>query len=302
MPSDFRADLRRAIIEALPTRGLEEQEAFASLDIVEQTWRFLNWQSRLVHPHPRQIFHAAGFRTSTAFQLHREEVTSLLAKLAAGVDVGPHLSKGTREGYCFHRNNKKHGPDFDLLLNEWAIHHLHLSSEPRGGGFNTRSDHLLFVIVLPGEAYAVAVGTHDDWTALRLVEEVVRSWPEKRFFISLGVEPGQAFTPQEHLELRKAGLNTVAQVEKVSHVCRITFGLTTALVSIAVSREAARVLRMIDNMSIDPSNVLLQMQEEAARAVLQWPRQPRLRIVRGSAPQQWVFGILEELSGTRLII
>ncbi len=94
------------MVQELPTRGPAEKAVFAALDVTEQAWRFLNWQSRLVHAHPRRVFRADGFDVALASHPRRTEVEALLARLTSAADVGPHLSKGIGEGYCLHSLRK----------------------------------------------------------------------------------------------------------------------------------------------------------------------------------------------------
>jgi hypothetical protein len=165
------------------------------------------------------------------------------------------------------------------------IDYLHLSSEPDGTGFNKRGVELLFAIVIPGAAYAVAVGTHGDWTALRLVKAIVHSWPLERFFLPLNsIKMGKRFTPREHQGLRSAGLTTAAQVNEAVYISRLTGGLTTALVSNAISNEASRTLRTVLDTERDRSHVIEQLRNDATARNLHWPEHPRVGVVRGSAP------------------
>ena len=178
---EFRAEMSRV----LPTRSRKEKEAFAALDVHEQAWRFMNWQSRLVHPHPRQVNIADGFNNLPDVQAKLPQVAALLGSIHRGDDLSAHLSRDTRQGYCLHPPGRKNGKDFDLLLNEWGIHHLHVSP--------TKGRELLYVIFGRGVAFVLAVTPHGAWTSRSLVETTVRSWPGQRLFVPLSVLPGKAF-------------------------------------------------------------------------------------------------------------
>ena len=93
----------------LPVRSTREKIAFAELDIREKAWRFLNWQSRLVHPHPRQVNKAFGFDDLPAVRANREDVERLLASLAQGNDVNGYLSRDVEQGYCTRQEGRKSG-------------------------------------------------------------------------------------------------------------------------------------------------------------------------------------------------
>ena len=164
---DFLNQASNEMIRVLLTRSKREKEAFAALDVGEQVWRFLNWQSRLVHPHRRQVNVADGFNDLPAVQANRKVVDALLAKLSRGDDVTDHLSKDVKQGYCIHKNGRKDGPDFDLMLNEWGIHHLHLDDSP-GDGFKPRTGDVLYAILGRAAAYVLAVAPHGAWTSRQL--------------------------------------------------------------------------------------------------------------------------------------
>jgi len=38
--------LQAEMVRVLPTRSRRERDAFTALDVHEQAWRFMNWQSR----------------------------------------------------------------------------------------------------------------------------------------------------------------------------------------------------------------------------------------------------------------
>lgn len=145
-PVDYVAMLQAEMVRVLPPQSQREKDAFAKLDAREQALRFLNWQSRLVHPHSRQVNKSVGFDNLPGVQTNKHAVENLLAKIDVGDDVSMHLSENVMQGYCLHPPGNKDGRDFDLLLNEWGIHHLHLGQVSGPSGFSERSEDLLFVI------------------------------------------------------------------------------------------------------------------------------------------------------------
>lgn len=204
---DFIDQLRKEMVRVLPTHSTREKNAFAALDVGEQAWRFLNWQSRLVHPHPRQVNVADGFDNLSAVQANRKAIYSLLDRLALGGDVTGHLSRKVMQGYCIHKNGRKDGADFDLMLNEWGINHLHLDDSP-GKGFKPRTRDVLYAILGRAAAYALVVAPHGVWTSRQLIASAQRSWPQQGLFVPLGLMPGKDWTEDEHKAMRKVGMTT----------------------------------------------------------------------------------------------
>ena len=300
--TSYLSQMQSEMCSRLPTHSRREKQAFAALAVDEQAWRFMNWLSRLVHPHPRQLAIAQGFDELPDVQANRRDVDALRAKISAGGDLNLHLSNEIKKGYCLHPPGKKHGPDFDMLLNEWGIHHLHLSSEPGTQGFNRRTAKLLYVIFRLDAAFVLAVASHGAWTSRRLIEATVRSWPEQRLFNPLNVQPGRDPTEGEHKALRNAGFNTASLVGETVWISAVTCGISTALVSMRTSREASRVLRCFREADDHPEQLTRQLMEEAAINGLTWPESPTVHVRCLMGPDRYCFGFIEEASGMVLLI
>jgi hypothetical protein len=302
-PTSYLSQMQSEMQRLLPTRSRREKYAFAALPVDEQAWRFMNWLSRRVHPHPRQVNIAQGFFELPAVQANRNEVEALLAKISKGADLNPHLSEDVQEGYCLHPPGRKDGKDFDLLLNEWAIHHLHLSSEPTKRGFNKRTDDLLYVIFGCGVAFVLAVARHRAWTDRKLIEIAVSSWPQQKLFFSLaGVLAGRDWTEAEHYGLRKAGL-TVARVVDGKHwMSAISCGMTSALVSTRVRKDAHRVLRCVHQADEHPTHLEWQLVNHANANGKPWPARPAVQIKCFTAQDRYCFGFFEQASGAIVLV
>ncbi len=301
-PVDHLDRLRTEMVRVLPTRSTRERDAFAALGVGEQAWRFMNWQSRLVHPHPRQVNRAVGFDGLPAVRAKRDDIEALIAGISRGDDVNGYLSHDVKQGYCLHPPGKKDGPDFDLLLNEWGIHHLHLDHAPGKGGFRKRSDELLYAILGRGVAFVLGVAPHGAWTSRRLIEATIRSWPDQGLFVSLGVLPGRDWTEGEHKALRRAGMTTAALVDDKPWISGVTGSMSSALVSNRVVREAGRVLRCVYQATEHPGHVECQLMANAAAIVAPWPAEPVIRVRWVSGPDRYCFGFVEETSDATVII
>ncbi len=298
---DFLNQLSTEMVRILPTRSRREKDAFAALDVDEQAWRFLNWQSRLVHPHPRQVNVADGFDDLPAVRANRAAVDALLGSLARGDDVRGHLSKGVMEGYRIHPLGRKDGPDFDLMLNEWGIHHLHLDGT-QGAEFKPRTRDVLYAILGRAAAYVLAVAPHGAWTSRRLIAAAQRTWPRQGLFVPLGVMPGKDWTEDEHKALRKVGMTTAALQDGRMWISGITLGLTTALVSVRISKEASHVLQQAQQASEHEGELLDGLRRNAGLSGASWPETPRVRLELISAPDRYCFAFVEEHSQATLLV
>ena len=298
---DYLEQLSTEMVRILPTRSRREKEAFAALDVDEQAWRFLNWQSRLVHPHPRQVNVADGFDGLPAVRANRASVDALLGSLARGDDVRGHLSKGVVEGYCIHPPGRKDGPDFDLMLNEWGIHHLHLDGSP-GTGFKPRTRDVLYVILGRAAAYVLAVAPHGAWTSRQLIAAAQRTWPHQGLFVPTGIPPGKDWTEDEHKALRKVGMTTVALHDDKLWFSGVTLGITSALVSGRIVREAGHVLRQAHHASEHEGELLEGLRRNAGLNGAAWPAIPQVSLKAISAPDRYCFALVEEHSRAMLLV
>lgn len=299
---DYLAQLQAEMLRAILTRSRREKDAFAALDVNEQAWRFMNWQSRLVHPHPREVNKSDGFDSQPAVQANRPYIEALLTSIARGDDVGAYLSDDVRNGYCIHLSNQKDGPDFDLLLNEWGIHHLHIDQTPGKSGRKVRSNDLLYVIFGRGVAFVLAVAPHRAWTSRRLIETTVRSWPNQGLFVSLNMLPGRGWTEDEHKVLRRTGLTTVAVVDDKPWVSGVTCGMTTALVSTRVVRETGELLRFLHFARKNSQDLERQLRKNAVLTGVAWPTEPAISIRWLCGPTRYSFGFVEKASGATVVI
>ena len=134
----------------------------------------------------------------TVFRLHR--------LLAEGANVNAFLSSRIR------RANVRDG-----LLWHYGMHHFHLCSQMGAGGFVERSDHLLFAIVAPEDAYFVDVRRHPrkggiEWSSQELLRIVHANWPALIEANILHGVLGTELTDGEVHELRRKNANSAVDI------------------------------------------------------------------------------------------
>lgn len=133
-------------------------KSFASLLII-----YANWRQRFISQHPREAHLSIGLSSGPNYEPHADAVAAIVTAIEAGTDLTPHLSRGIRNSYTAiadrsSQNNRRR--DLDLLISEWGIHHLHLSTSMDADGFVTRSENLLFAKFSPDDAYIIGVFPH----------------------------------------------------------------------------------------------------------------------------------------------
>lgn len=90
MVDDLEALIRADLLARLRPHTAGELAGMGTADLVIV---YLNWRGRFVVPVPRRVHRAVELITSTGYTAHRGIVDDLAARLAAGDDVAPHLSR-----------------------------------------------------------------------------------------------------------------------------------------------------------------------------------------------------------------
>lgn len=220
--------------------------------------------------------------------------------MKVGLDVNPHLSKSVRCGYERLKPGKKGGRHIDGLLNEWGVHHLHLSHEMRADGFTERDDPVLAVIFHQQDAYFLDVIQHGDWAEERIVEAAVCEWPNAGLFTKLSVLAGsEKPTPEERIKLRQSGCTTMIEVNGAVYIPR-TGGITTALTPVRAQYAAMQLLRQVKAISDNPQSVVKDYMKDPGFDRRRWPRVPRLRVTSIAAPNGFSFALREDQTGLLL--
>ena len=226
-------------------------ESLANLLIV-----FWNWRDRFPAVQPRTA------HLSPAVQAHNEhaaDVVELVREIEAGTDLKPHLSKRIEAAYSKDDPKKplKRRTDLDLLLADWGIHHLHLSSEIDSDGWAKRGKDLLFVCFARDDAYLIDVMDHQSWTELRLLEIIVHEWPNAGLIMGAmsGLRLVKGPTDQERKQLREAGVAQPVEIDGTVYMPRTQ---TTAGTAIDITQKVNGLFHGLDQLSHNPEAWLQQ--------------------------------------------
>jgi len=202
----LESEIRRHISRVMPAdHSYLEQGTLVELMIDYRVWR-----GRFVRPTPRSVRVAAELEQSPKRQAHVAALTAIEQKIAAGEEINSHLS--TRVAQPVGGDPAKapsERADRDLLLAEWGVHHLHLSTEMGKNRFTKRTREVLFVVFREADAYLLGIydhPSHDNWAAQEIFAVMVRNWPDEGLAVQsrTAVGPSQDFSDDERLELRGA--------------------------------------------------------------------------------------------------
>jgi hypothetical protein len=280
---DFEADIREYILQVLPYEEANA-DALAELDVSQLLIIYVNWRERFVPQNARTVHVSEELRTSAL--ISKGELSSafkkICRKIAAGGDLTPRLSRKIATGFERPKSSKKnlgHRRDLDLMLNDWGIHHLHLSAEIEEDGFATRTGPLLFAAFQYQAAYLIQIYEHGAWTKKELIEIAIRNWPDAGIVHEVKGVLGlaQSYTETEHLSLRNVGIN--CPIEYAGKVYMSPRGLSTAGTSMTSVRHAGRLLDVADQFRDRLKNDPNWLVTILATKGLACPEKPKFKFV-----------------------
>ncbi len=293
--------VRPELIKVLPTqnRDMQASAELQTMGIGKLVTLFLNWRDRQVYSRPRKVLKSAEILASIEYEREELRCRRLFAKIASGQDLTLHLSRRTRIAYLSQAERKKNKqrPDLDLLLNEWGIHHLHLSEADPATGFAKDDNILLFIVFKNDAAHALSLMPHGEWMNEDLVSVAVHNWPEKGLFHKLvGALPEQALLPKERSTLRRRHINYFCSVDGQSYMSD-TGGLSSNGTSSRSVIQMMALQRCCNLYDEQPDLLSKQMKEEANKIGVFWPSRPVFRCILINGVERLGFGIIEEKSG-----
>jgi hypothetical protein len=186
-------------------------------------------------------------RTLVSSVAHQSAIQRIVAAASSGGNLNPYLSHRLLDpGY------------YDLLLDDWGIHHLHLGDgvglAGTRHGFVERTRELLFAIVTSDDLYLIDVLPHGvSFADDRLLEIVLANWPQLLEPFCLrgvqGVEP--ELTREERYCMRQSGVMTLVQLSDGRAYAGRGGGYSTARTSITALMLADRMMTAVHALEAD---------------------------------------------------
>ena len=196
------------------------------------SYKFFNIRKRRVPAPCRDVHESSKLSCPQELQ---SGYAALKSKFANGDDVTPHLSKTIlSENYE------------DYLLNDWGIHHFHLG-ENISNGFAERTGPLLFALITDSDVYCIDIKAHGAWSEQDLIRTLHEDWPEAIEDYRINGVLGLAHQPTNNdiAKLRKAGVQTMVQVDEGVVYGPIGGGYSTAGTSVQSRMLADRYRRLV---------------------------------------------------------
>jgi hypothetical protein len=205
---DLTDSVRQWVLANLPyNRGDAKLVAYLnSLDAHAALVAYCNWANRLVTPQPRTIRRSRAFEQNPLTAQRTSDLALIIADIGQGRNLTKYLSRDIVRAAVKMPGRKR--TDLDMLLNDWSVHHLHISSVVEADGFVKRDDPLLFVSFTADAAYVIDVLTHTDmrahkWVWHHVLEVLASEWPRAGVIYEIkGVAPPPPITEEQRANLR----------------------------------------------------------------------------------------------------
>lgn len=248
---NFQEDIRTFVLANMPYDAAKRSELEA-LHTPDLLIIFQNWRNRLIPQRTRRVHPSAAFSKNPLAATYRTDLDQLIAKITNGDDLTPHLSRRILKGYESSNAGPFGGrPDLDLMLADWQIHHLHLSSVLEQDGFVKRDGPLLFAAFFGEDAYIIDIFGHRDWTKEIVARILIDEWPNCGLVHELrgaiGLE--RSLSEQDRGLLRSNGINS-SLIEHNGKVYMIgRGGITSAGTSVVATRQADYILAALESFA-----------------------------------------------------
>ncbi len=175
---DLKESARQWVLRELP---YDRSDAALVADLASRDAHGLlvvyhNWMSRLVRPQPRVVHRSNAFLQNPLTLQRANDLALLIGDIEQGHDLKKYLSRDVERAAAKPRGAKRR-PDLDLTLNNWGVHHLHISSIVEADGFVKRDGPLLFIVFKTDVAYLIDIMKHGDWTRDHVLAVLADEWP-----------------------------------------------------------------------------------------------------------------------------
>jgi len=166
---------------------------------------YYNYIKRKVNRRPRKVYIAKEMKCPEGYEVALAE---FISKVESGENLVPFQSQKILQ------------VDYnDLLLNDWNIHHFHLTRRMRTDGFACRSNYQLFAYITDVSFYIIQIYPHDTvdlYSRQDMVRILHNNWPEaiSRYRIKGAESLLEEIDDHQYGQLRDSHISTFVEVEK----------------------------------------------------------------------------------------
>lgn len=163
---NFHADVRSHYIKRLLALGYAAPAE--STDAWTTYLHYLNARRRRIEARPRQVVWSRDLQRRVLLGRHIKAIKRLTRESHSGRDLMPYLSTSIAQV-----------DSYDMLLNDWGLHHFHLGLIVRPDSLYNRTGDLLFVKVFRSQLLLVDILPHKfrSFASTHLVDVMHKNWP-----------------------------------------------------------------------------------------------------------------------------
>jgi hypothetical protein len=279
---NLREAVRQCVLKNLPYDRSNSAlcAELQAKDAPELLIAYYNWMSRLIPPLPRVVKKSKAFDANPLVSQRATDFATIIDDVRNGRDLTRYLSRGIKNAADVSAKPLKRRRDLDLMLNDWNIHHLHISTTLESDGFVTRDGPLLFGVFTHETAYLIDVMQHGDWTREHVMRVVADEWPNEGIIHELkGIMGGSVIglssnpTEKERQKLREVGV--VTPFELNGRVFVPGGILSTAGTSFRASQAATNLLRTLGRFEKEVRQHPHHIKQAFAQHGIKYPEQPK---------------------------
>jgi hypothetical protein len=297
---DLTKSARRWVLRVLPyDRSDANLLAYLnSLDARALLILYRNWMRRLIKPQPRSVRKSNAFQQNPIVAERSGALSTIVRDIEIGKDLTKYLSRDVKVGTQTPGKHRGRRRDLDLMLNDWGIHHLHISTQLEEDGFVERGGPLLFAVFKPSTAYVIDVMQHRNWTRDHVLHVIAKEWPNEGlvYEIKSQVLPvmgvAHNYTDRERATLRKKHIN--AGFEVGGKVFMPAGGLSSAGTAIeavvAVDKLLADLTVFENAVTMNPEQLKVFFESQG----IEFPDEPNLEF----AVTEEGYGVTETKTNT----
>lgn len=167
---------------------------------------YYNWMSRQIKPQPRHVRKSKAFEQNPLVTARASDLAQIIGEIERGNDLKRYLSRGVDIAAGVPGKQRR---DLDLMLNDWGVHHLHISTQLDPDGYVKRDGPLLFAIFRPLAAYLIDLMSHKDWARGHVLHVLATEWPDEGIIHEQRGLRAEKHTDEERAALRKNHVNTL---------------------------------------------------------------------------------------------
>lgn len=195
----------------------QAQDELNAMELNELIPHYIQWADKFIRPKPRKLYELNSFDSSKLKPKDKARLQTLMISIEKGDNLSPFLSKKAEDSFGTSKPDAKgigwsdSGGTYDMFLNAYGVHHLHLIPENENGKRKGNSDALLFVGFFINEAVLLMLGTHKSFHDGSLLTAATEFQGANDFSMKGIVGVDNELSNKDHQRMLRYGTNTTKQ-------------------------------------------------------------------------------------------